>query len=105
MREIHGSPLQQGVGSVTILDSSATAGPLMQMATSDPLELSEIISLETVKVPLSAADKHTAIGELVDLLDEAGLISDAEALKAVVWERGCLKRIRRVGRTYACELV
>lgn len=51
------------------------------------MELAEIISLDTVKVPLESTDKQAAIGELVELLASANLISDAAALKSVVWER------------------
>ena len=51
------------------------------------MKIIDILSPKTVKAPLMASDKQAAIHELVDLLAEASLISDAERLKAVVWER------------------
>lgn len=51
------------------------------------MNISDILSPKAVKVPLTSTDKHAVIDELVDLLDEAGLISDAEELKQVVWKR------------------
>ena len=51
------------------------------------MNLADIISPETVKVPLDATEKREAINELVDLLGAARLIKDTEATKAVVWER------------------
>lgn len=51
------------------------------------MNISDILSPKAVKVPLTSTDKHAVIDELVDLLDEAGLISDAGKLKQVVWER------------------
>ncbi len=51
------------------------------------MNISDILSPKAVKVPLTSTDKHAVIDELVDLLDEAGLISDAGQLKQVVWER------------------
>ena len=51
------------------------------------MNISDILSPKAVKVPLTSTGKHAVIDELVDLLDEAGLISDAGQLKQVVWER------------------
>ncbi|MHC4447740.1 MAG: PTS sugar transporter subunit IIA [Planctomycetota bacterium] len=51
------------------------------------MNISDILSPKAVKVPLTSSDKHAVIDELVDLLDEAGLISDADTLKQIVWER------------------
>ena len=51
------------------------------------MNISDILSPKAVKVPLTSSDKHAVIDELVDLLDDAGLISDADTLKQVVWER------------------
>ena len=51
------------------------------------MNISDILSPKAVTVPLTSTDKHAVIDELVDLLDEAGLISDAGKLKQVVWER------------------
>ncbi len=51
------------------------------------MNLAEIISPETVKVPLLATEKRDAIDELVDVLAAASLISDVQTTKEVVWER------------------
>jgi fructose-specific phosphotransferase system IIA component len=51
------------------------------------MNILDILSPKTVKAPLDATDKRSAIDELADLLAEAGLVSDAARLKAVVWER------------------
>lgn len=51
------------------------------------MNLADIISPETVKVPLNASEKREAINELVDLLGNAHLIKDVETTKTVVWER------------------
>jgi fructose-specific phosphotransferase system IIA component len=49
------------------------------------MKLSEIITLETVKVPLLAKDKFAAIEELVEVLHQAGKISEkSHLLKAVL---------------------
>ncbi len=51
------------------------------------MNILDILSLKTVKVPLDSTEKQAAIEELVDLMHEAELIRDPEKLKAVVWER------------------
>jgi len=51
------------------------------------MNLLDIVSPRTIKVPLEATEKKAAIWELVDVLQSAGLVKDADALKAVVWER------------------
>jgi mannitol/fructose-specific phosphotransferase system IIA component (Ntr-type) len=51
------------------------------------MKILDILSPQAVKVPLDSADKKAAIFELVDLLAGGGLISDADRLKDVVWER------------------
>lgn len=51
------------------------------------LNLLDIVHPQAVKVPLDATDKEGAIDELIAALDEAGVITDAKKLKAVVWER------------------
>jgi len=51
------------------------------------MKLSEILRPECVKVPLAAADKLGAIRELVSLLGQAGLVSDAETVLHSVLER------------------
>jgi len=38
-------------------------------------------------MPLIATEKRAVIDELVDLLDDAGLITQPDTLKQVVWER------------------
>jgi fructose-specific phosphotransferase system IIA component len=51
------------------------------------MNLLDILNPACVKVPLVATDKKGAIDELVDLLAEAGKVSDASALKEAVWAR------------------
>ncbi len=51
------------------------------------MNVTDILSPKAVKVPLKATSPREAIDELVDLLSEAGLISDPVTLKRVVWER------------------
>jgi mannitol/fructose-specific phosphotransferase system IIA component (Ntr-type) len=49
------------------------------------MELSKVVTLERVRVPLKAADKHGAITELVDVLAETGgLVDRGAALDAVL---------------------
>ena len=49
--------------------------------------IATILSPDAVKVPLLATGKREIIDELIDLLDESGLIDDPDTLKQVVWER------------------
>jgi fructose-specific phosphotransferase system IIA component len=51
------------------------------------MNILDILSPKAIKVPLQASDKKAAIDELVDLIAGAGLISQPEALRKVVWER------------------
>jgi mannitol/fructose-specific phosphotransferase system IIA component (Ntr-type) len=51
------------------------------------MRLSEIITLETIKVPLQAKDKYSAIEELVDLLCDTGKISEKSKLLQAVLVR------------------
>src|SRR5688500_17065929 len=51
------------------------------------MNILDIRSPKAIKVPLDAGDKKTAIDELVDLLASAGLITQPESLRKVVWER------------------
>jgi fructose-specific phosphotransferase system IIA component len=51
------------------------------------MNLTDILSTATIRVPLKAADKRAAINELVDVLSAAGKITSADKLKDVVWER------------------
>jgi len=49
------------------------------------MELSKVITLDRVRVPLKATEKHGVITELVDLLAETGGLVDRElALDAVI---------------------
>lgn len=51
------------------------------------MNILDIITPETVKVPLDAPDKKGAIFELVDLLAKADKVDDVEALRDAVWSR------------------
>lgn len=51
------------------------------------MNLIDILSPECVSAPLVATDKQSVIGELVDLLSSAGMVSDAQSLKEAVWSR------------------
>jgi len=58
------------------------------------MRLTEILSPECVCVPLVAADKQSAIFELVDVLADHAQIEDHDELKQKVWER---EQIRTTG--------
>jgi mannitol/fructose-specific phosphotransferase system IIA component (Ntr-type) len=51
------------------------------------MRITDILSLNAVKVPLASVDKRAIIDELVDTLTTAGLCSDADGVKRAVWER------------------
>lgn len=51
------------------------------------MNLLDVLTPEAVKVPLDSTDKRAVIDELVDRLAELRLISDADELKRVVWQR------------------
>jgi fructose-specific phosphotransferase system IIA component len=51
------------------------------------MNILDILSRKSIKVPLESSEKKGAIDELVDLIYRAGLITDADALKKVIWER------------------
>jgi mannitol/fructose-specific phosphotransferase system IIA component (Ntr-type) len=51
------------------------------------MNLLDILSPKSIKVPLEQTEKKAVITELVDLLAGAKLISDTETIKRVVWER------------------
>jgi fructose-specific phosphotransferase system IIA component len=51
------------------------------------MKLSEIITLETVKVPLQATDKYAAIEELVELLHQTGKIPEKSKLLQAILAR------------------
>jgi len=51
------------------------------------MQLSEILSVDCVRSPLTAAEKQGVINELVDVLVAAGKVRDGAALKDAVWSR------------------
>jgi len=51
------------------------------------MRLSEILNPACIKVPLQATEKHAALDELVDLLAEAGAVTEVQQLKDAVWQR------------------
>jgi mannitol/fructose-specific phosphotransferase system IIA component (Ntr-type) len=51
------------------------------------MRITDILSLNSVKVPLAASDKRAIIDELVDLLATSGQCADADGVKRAVWER------------------
>ncbi|MEM9065154.1 MAG: PTS sugar transporter subunit IIA [Planctomycetota bacterium] len=51
------------------------------------MNLTEIITPASIRVPLEATDKRGVIDELVDLLANEGKVTDSEALKEAVWVR------------------
>ncbi len=55
------------------------------------MNLLDILSLPTIRSPLSARDKLGVIHELVDVLASAGHVTDPKALKDAVWARECAR--------------
>jgi mannitol/fructose-specific phosphotransferase system IIA component (Ntr-type) len=51
------------------------------------MDLAELITPATVKVPLEAFDKEEAIAELLELLVRAGKVSDREGVLEALYER------------------
>src|SRR5436190_10059098 len=51
------------------------------------MNILDILSPKAIKVPLAATEKKAAIDELVDMIAGAGLITEPDELKRVVWER------------------
>ena len=51
------------------------------------MNITDILSPQSIKVPLVSTDKHGAIDELIDVLVQRGNITDASALRAAVWQR------------------
>jgi len=51
------------------------------------MNILDILSPKSIKVPLVSTEKKGAIEELVDLIANAGFISQPDVLKKVVWER------------------
>jgi fructose-specific phosphotransferase system IIA component len=55
------------------------------------MKLYEIIDQTTIKVPLKAGDKYQAIEELVELLHQAGKISETSSLLKAILDREKLR--------------
>ena len=51
------------------------------------MHILDILKQDSIKVPLDATDRKSAIEELVQLLHTTGHVSDAKALMTCVWER------------------
>lgn len=51
------------------------------------MQLSEILTVECVRSPLTGSGKHEVICELVDMLVDAGKVRDGASLKEAVWSR------------------
>jgi mannitol/fructose-specific phosphotransferase system IIA component (Ntr-type) len=64
------------------------------------MNLIDLLQQNTMRAPLTSTDRHGAINELVDVLADAGCISDCETIKQVVWERE-LQRTTGIGEGLA----
>lgn len=51
------------------------------------INLMDILTEQTIRVPMEHADKHGCIDELVDVLHHAGSVADPDSLKQAVWAR------------------
>lgn len=51
------------------------------------MNLLDIVSPQSIKVPLESTDKRAVIDELVDVLVDAGQVIEADELKEAVWIR------------------
>lgn len=51
------------------------------------MKITDLLSLETMNLNLSANSKQEVIDEMVDLLDEAGRLNDKEEYKKQIWAR------------------
>lgn len=51
------------------------------------MNLSDILTIDAVKVPLDSTEKKAVIMELIDLLARTQQVKDIDELKRVVWER------------------
>lgn len=51
------------------------------------MELSKLLTLERIRVPIAATDKTGAITELIDLLDESGALLNRDAALDAVLKR------------------
>ena len=64
------------------------------------MNLLDHLQLDTTRVFLESTNRQGAIGELVDALSSVGSISDADAIKQLVWERE-LQRTTGIGEGLA----
>ena len=64
------------------------------------MQLTDILDVKCVKVPLQAIEKYQAITELIDILDQAGLIKDYHTALKTVMERESV-RSTGVGQGFA----
>lgn len=51
------------------------------------MNILDILSPKAIKVPLNSSDKRGAIEELIELIASAGLVTQPDVLKKVVWDR------------------
>ena len=51
------------------------------------MELSKLVTLDRVRVPIQATEKHAAIAELIDVLSETGGLTDRDAALEAVLKR------------------
>jgi fructose-specific phosphotransferase system IIA component len=51
------------------------------------MKLLDILSVDGIKAPMKATEKHGAIDELIDLLASTGRVKSPAALKDAVWTR------------------
>ncbi|MEM1165922.1 MAG: PTS sugar transporter subunit IIA [Planctomycetota bacterium] len=51
------------------------------------ISLMDILTEQTIRVPMEHTDKRACIDELVDVLAAAGHVADAASLKQAVWAR------------------
>lgn len=58
------------------------------------MKLSDVLTLDTIKVPLKSETKEDIIEELIDVLDEAGQVRDKDKLLQAILER---ENIRSTG--------
>lgn len=66
----------------------------------EAMDLINLIQEKTIRIPLTATDRHEAISELVDVLSETGCIDNCETIKQAVWERE-LQRTTGIGEGLA----
>ena len=64
------------------------------------MELIDLIQENTIRVPMVANSRQEAIGELVDILGDAGAVSECDTIRQLVWERE-LQRTTGIGEGLA----